>query len=119
VFHKDWALVSAEEMARCIQCTRCVRFGQEIAGIMELGISAVANTRNRLVRRQDGRLGVVGHSIDVCPVGALTSKPFRYAAARGNSRGASRCPRTIRGSNLIVQVKVTACCACCRSRTRR
>ena len=39
VFHKDLGpLVSAEEMSRCIHCTRCVRFGQEIAGVMELGM---------------------------------------------------------------------------------
>ena len=46
VFHKDIGpLVSAEEMARCIQCTRCVRFGQEIAGVMELGMMGGASIR--------------------------------------------------------------------------
>ena len=58
VFHKDLGpLVSAEEMTRCIQCTRCVRFGQEIAGIMELGmIGRGEHAEIVVVRRQDRRL---------------------------------------------------------------
>ena len=52
VFHKDIGpLVSMEEMSRCIHCTRCVRFGQEIAGVMELGM---VGRGDRVVRRQDG-----------------------------------------------------------------
>jgi NADH-quinone oxidoreductase subunit G len=108
VFHKDLGpLVSAEEMARCIQCTRCVRFGQEIAGIMELGMigrgehSEIVSFVGRTV---DSELS--GNSIDVCPVGALTSKPFRYAARTWElARRKSVAPHDSLGSNLIVQVK--------------
>ncbi len=108
VFHKNLGpLVAAEEMARCIQCTRCVRFGQEIAGVMELGMigrgehSEIVSFVGRTV---DSELS--GNMIDICPVGALTSKPFRYAARTWElSRRKSVSPHDSLGSNLIVQVK--------------
>ena len=108
VFHKDLGpLVSAEEMTRCIQCTRCVRFGSEIAGIMELGMigrSEHAEIVSFVGRTVDSELS--GNSIDICPVGALTSKPFRYAARTWElSRRKSVSPHDSLGSNLIVQVK--------------
>lgn len=71
----------ATEMTRCIQCTRCVRFGDEVAGISELGAT------NRGENMQIGTYvehamvsEISGNIIDLCPVGALTSKPFRFAA---------------------------------------
>ncbi|MCC7217549.1 MAG: NADH-quinone oxidoreductase subunit G [Burkholderiales bacterium] len=108
VFHKDLGpLVSAEEMARCIQCTRCVRFGQEIAGIMELGMIGRGEHSEIVAfvgRTVDSELS--GNSIDVCPVGALTSKPFRYAARTWElARRKSVSPHDSLGSNLVVQVK--------------
>jgi NADH-quinone oxidoreductase subunit G len=108
VFHKDLGpLVSAEEMTRCIQCTRCVRFGSEIAGIMELGMigrSEHAEIVSFVGKTVDSELS--GNSIDLCPVGALTSKPFRYAARTWElSRRKSVSPHDSLGSNLIVQVK--------------
>ncbi|MFO1317056.1 MAG: NADH-quinone oxidoreductase subunit NuoG [Burkholderiales bacterium] len=108
VFHKDLGpLVSAEEMARCIQCTRCVRFGQEIAGIMELGMIGRGEHSEIVAfvgRTVDSELS--GNSIDVCPVGALTSKPFRYAARTWElARRKSVSPHDGLGSNLVVQVK--------------
>jgi NADH-quinone oxidoreductase subunit G len=82
VFHKDIGpLISMEEMSRCIHCTRCVRFGQEIAGVMELGMShrgEHAEIETFVGRSVDSELS--GNMIDICPVGALTSKPFRYSA---------------------------------------
>ena len=82
VFHKNLGpLISAEEMTRCIHCTRCVRFGQEIAGIMELGMigrGEHAEIVSFVGKTVDSELS--GNMIDLCPVGALTSKPFRYAA---------------------------------------
>ena len=82
VFHKNVGpLISMEEMSRCIHCTRCVRFGQEIAGVMELGMlnrgehSEITSFVGKTV---DSELS--GNMIDLCPVGALTSKPFRYSA---------------------------------------
>jgi len=108
VFHKYMGpLISAEEMTRCIHCTRCVRFGQEIAGIMELGMSGRgehAEIETFVGRTVDSELS--GNMIDLCPVGALTSKPFRYAARTWElSRRKSVSPHDGHGSNLVVQVK--------------
>ena len=108
VLHKNIGpLVSAEEMSRCIQCTRCVRFGQEIAGIMELGMIGRGEHSEIVAfvgRSVDSELS--GNMIDLCPVGALTSKPFRYAARTWElSRRKSIAPHDALGSNLVVQVK--------------
>lgn len=108
VFHKDVGpLISMEEMSRCIHCTRCVRFGQEVAGIMELGMihrgehSEITTITGETV---DSELS--GNMIDICPVGALTSKPFRYSARTWElSRRKSVSPHDSTGANLIVQVK--------------
>ena len=100
-------LISMEEMSRCIQCTRCVRFGQEVAGVMEFGMvgrgehSEITTFVGKTVDSE-----VSGNMIDLCPVGALTSKPFRYTARPWElSRRKSVSPHDSLGSNLIVQVK--------------
>ena len=108
VFHKDVGpLVSMQEMSRCIHCTRCVRFGQELAGVMELGMShrgEHAEIETFVGMSVDSELS--GNMIDLCPVGALTSKPFRYSARTWElSRRKSVSPHDSTGSNLIVQVK--------------
>ena len=108
VAHKDLGpLVSAEEMSRCIHCTRCVRFGQEIAGIMELGMPGRGEHAEIMAfvgHTVDSELS--GNMIDVCPVGALTSNPFRYSARTWElSRRSSISPHDSLGSNLVVQVK--------------
>ncbi|HET8831787.1 MAG TPA: NADH-quinone oxidoreductase subunit NuoG [Casimicrobiaceae bacterium] len=108
VFHKYMGpLISAEEMTRCIHCTRCVRFGVEIAGVMELGMSGRgehSEIETFVGRTVDSELS--GNMIDLCPVGALTSKPFRYAARTWElSRRKSVSPHDGHGSNLVVQVK--------------
>ena len=108
VFHKDVGpLISMAEMSRCIHCTRCVRFGQEVAGVMELGMvhrgehSEITTVAGATV---DSELS--GNMIDICPVGALTSKPFRYSARTWElSRRKSVSPHDSTGANLIVQVK--------------
>ena len=100
-------LVAAEEMSRCIQCTRCVRFGQEIAGVMELGLAGRgehAEIVSFVGRAVESELS--GNMIDICPVGALTSEPFRYSARTWElSRRKSVSPHDAFGSNLVVQVK--------------
>ncbi len=100
-------LVAAEEMSRCIQCTRCVRFGQEIAGVMELGL--VGRGENAEIVSFVGKAvesELSGNMIDICPVGALTSEPFRYKARTWElSRRRSISPHDGLGSNLVVQVK--------------
>ncbi|WP_288381366.1 NADH-quinone oxidoreductase subunit NuoG [uncultured Massilia sp.] len=100
-------LISMEEMSRCIQCTRCVRFGQEVAGVMEFGMvgrgehSEITTFVGKTVDSE-----VSGNMIDLCPVGALTSKPFRYSARPWElQRRKSIAPHDSLGSNLIVQVK--------------
>ena len=108
VFHKSLGpLVSAEEMSRCIHCTRCVRFGQEIAGAMELGMinrGEHAEIVSFVGKTVDSELS--GNMIDLCPVGALTSKPFRYSARTWElARRKSVSPHDGLGANLVVQVK--------------
>jgi NADH-quinone oxidoreductase subunit G len=108
VFHKELGpLVSAEEMSRCIHCTRCVRFGQEVAGIMELGMvgrGEHSEITTFVGRSVDSELS--GNMIDLCPVGALTSKPFRYQARTWElARRRSVSPHDSIGANLVVQVK--------------
>ncbi|MFZ9764054.1 MAG: NADH-quinone oxidoreductase subunit NuoG [Burkholderiaceae bacterium] len=108
VFHKPMGpLISAQEMSRCIHCTRCVRFGQEIAGVMELGMagrgehSEIMSFVGSAVESE-----LSGNMIDVCPVGALTSKPFRYQARTWElARRRSVSPHDSIGSNVILQTK--------------
>jgi NADH-quinone oxidoreductase subunit G len=100
-------LVAAEEMSRCIHCTRCVRFGQEVAGIMELGMAGRGEHSEILSfvgKSVDSELS--GNMIDLCPVGALTSKPFRFSARTWElARRKSISPHCGLGSNLAVQIK--------------
>jgi NADH-quinone oxidoreductase subunit G len=108
VFHKEVGpLISMQEMSRCIHCTRCVRFGQEVAGVMELGMShrgEHAEIETFVGQSVDSELS--GNMIDICPVGALTSKPFRYSARTWElSRRKSIAPHDSSGANLVVQVK--------------
>ncbi|MBK1712755.1 NADH-quinone oxidoreductase subunit NuoG [Rubrivivax gelatinosus] len=108
VFHKDVGpLLAMEEMTRCIHCTRCVRFGQEIGGVMELGMvnrGEHSEITTMLGNTVDSEIS--GNMIDLCPVGAITSKPFRYSARTWElSRRRSVSPHDATGANLIVQVK--------------
>ncbi len=71
----------ATEMTRCIHCTRCVRFGEEIAGLRELGATGRGeHTKIGTYVKHAMTSELSGNVIDLCPVGALTSKPFRYTA---------------------------------------
>ncbi|MEE8528689.1 MAG: NADH-quinone oxidoreductase subunit NuoG [Gammaproteobacteria bacterium] len=78
---KNLGPLISTDMTRCIQCTRCVRFGQEIAGIQELGTigrSEQMEIGTYIERSVDHELS--GNNIDICPVGALNNKPFRFRA---------------------------------------
>jgi len=97
----------AMDMTRCIHCTRCVRFGQEIGGIMELGATG---------RGEHMRIGTYvdqtvdselsGNMIDLCPVGALTSKPFRYQARSWElTDKPSISPHDCVGANIVVETR--------------
>ncbi|MHB1360863.1 MAG: NADH-quinone oxidoreductase subunit NuoG, partial [Rhodocyclaceae bacterium] len=100
------ALISTD-MTRCINCTRCVRFTQEIAGLMELGQAFRgdrAEVMSFMEKTVDSELS--GNVIDLCPVGALTSKPFRFSARTWElARRKSVSPHDGLGSNLIVQTQ--------------
>ena len=107
VVNKNLGPLIATDMTRCIHCTRCVRFGQEVAGVMELGQAGRGEHSEILAfvgQTVDSELS--GNMIDLCPVGALTSKPFRYTARSWElSRRKSVAPHDSLGSNIVVQVK--------------
>jgi len=78
---EDIGPLIATDMTRCIHCTRCVRFGGEIAGLRELGATGRGeHMRIGVFVQQALHSELSGNVIDLCPVGALTSKPFRFAA---------------------------------------
>ena len=100
-------LVSAEEMSRCIHCTRCVRFTEEIAGVQEIAMagrgehSEIMPFIGKVIETE-----LSGNVIDLCPVGALTSKPFRFDSRTWElNRRKSVSAHDALGSNLIVQTK--------------
>ncbi len=107
VANKDLGPLISTDMTRCIHCTRCVRFGEEVAGVMELGMGGRGEHSEIMAfmgRTVDSE--VSGNAIDLCPVGALTSKPFRYAARTWElRRSRSISPHDGLGSNLVVQSK--------------
>ncbi len=107
VVNKNLGPLIATDMTRCIHCTRCVRFGQEIAGVMELGMIGRGEHSEIITfvgKTVDSELS--GNVIDLCPVGALTSKPFRYSARTWElTRRPSISPHCGLGSNLTLQVK--------------
>ena len=107
VVNKNLGPLISTDMTRCIHCTRCVRFGQEIAGVMELGMANRGEHSEIMAfvgHTVDSELS--GNMIDLCPVGALTSKPFRYSARTWElSRRKTVSPHDSLGTNLVVQVK--------------
>ncbi len=107
VMEKNLGPLVSTDMTRCIHCTRCVRFGQEIAGVMEMG-QAFRGEHAEIMPFIDKTIDseLSGNIIDLCPVGALTSKPFRYAARSWElSRRKGVSPHDSLGSNLQIQVK--------------
>ncbi|RDH81185.1 MAG: NADH-quinone oxidoreductase subunit G [endosymbiont of Galathealinum brachiosum] len=104
VFDKDIGPLIQTELTRCIQCTRCVRFGEEIAGMRELGMTdrgdrAVIGTF--IAKSVDSEMS--GNVIDICPVGALTAKPSRFTGrAWEMQQHVSVSPHDSVGSNLYI-----------------
>ena len=107
VMDEDLGPLIATEMTRCIHCTRCVRFGAEIAGVRELGATG---------RGEDMRIGTFvahtvahelsGNIIDLCPVGALTSKPYRFTARAWElTQAEGIAPHDGLGSNLELHLR--------------
>lgn len=104
---KDIGPLIRTDMTRCIHCTRCVRFGQEIAGVKELGATGRGEhmeigtyVEHSLVSELSGNI------IDLCPVGALTSKPFRYKARAWEMQARpSIAPHDAVGSNIELHIR--------------
>jgi NADH-quinone oxidoreductase subunit G len=97
----------ATDMTRCIHCTRCVRFGEEIAGVMELGAPGRGEHMHIGTYVEKSLSSeVIGNVIDLCPVGALTSRPYRYSARPWElTSHSSVSPHDCVGANLTVDVR--------------
>src|SRR3990172_3136613 len=95
------------DMTRCIHCTRCVRFGQEIAGMRELGATGRGEHMEIGTYIEKSMVSEMsGNIIDICPVGALTSKPFRFSArAWAMQQRDSIAPHDSVGSNIQIHIK--------------
>ncbi|ABL02025.1 NADH dehydrogenase subunit G [Candidatus Ruthia magnifica str. Cm (Calyptogena magnifica)] len=105
VSDSDIGALIQTDMTRCIHCTRCVRFGLEIAGIMEMGGTGRGeHLKIEPFLREGIQSELSGNMIDVCPVGALTSKPFRYELRSWQMHSIPSIARhDLVGSNLFVQ----------------
>ncbi|MBA4696015.1 MAG: NADH-quinone oxidoreductase subunit G [Legionella sp.] len=103
----DLGTLVATDMTRCIHCTRCVRFGEEVSGLRELGATGRGeNMQIGTYVQHSLRSEVSGNIIDLCPVGALTSKPFRYQArAWEMNQSDSVAPHDCLGSNVHLHVR--------------
>ncbi len=104
---QDLGPLIATDMTRCILCTRCVRFGDEIAGLRELG--AVGRGEQMEISTYVAQMmhsEVSGNVIDICPVGALTSKPYRFKARPWELKQfSSIAPHDCIGSNINVHTR--------------
>ncbi len=107
VSDEDIGPLIATEMTRCILCTRCVRFGDEVAGLRELGV--IGRGEDAAIRtyiRYTVHSELSGNIIDLCPVGALTNKPYRYTARPWELQQApSIAPHDCVGSNLNIHTR--------------
>ena len=104
VFDKNIGSLITTELTRCIHCTRCVRFGREIAGIRELGMTG--RGENALISTfidENVNSELSGNAIDVCPVGALTAKPSRFKGRAWEMiQHKTIAPHDCIGSNIFV-----------------
>ena len=107
VKEKDLGPLVATDMTRCIHCSRCVRFGQEIAGQMELGMPGRGEHMEVMPFLETQVTSELsGNVIDLCPVGALTSKPFRFNARPWElSRRKTVSPHDGLGAGMAIHVK--------------
>lgn len=103
----DLGSLIATEMTRCIQCTRCVRFCDEIAGLPELGgIGRGEDMQISTYVQHNMQSEVSGNIIDLCPVGALTSKPYRFTARPWEMvELASVAPHDCLGTNIYLHTR--------------
>lgn len=104
---QDFGPLIASEMTRCIDCSRCVRFGSEIAGMRELGMmNRGEHTEVTTFVKEAITSEVSGNIIDLCPVGALTNKPYRFTARTWElNQAPSIAPHDCLGSNLNIHTR--------------
>ena len=104
VGEKDFGPLIASDMTRCIHCTRCVRFLQHIAGHKEMGnMGRGENAEIGTFIQHNIETELSGNIIDVCPVGALTSRPYRFSARAWElTESPSIAPHDCVGSNLYL-----------------
>lgn len=107
VLDKNLGPLIATDMTRCIHCTRCVRFSQEISGIQEMGAPGRGeHTKIGTYIEKNIASELSGNMIDVCPVGALTSKPFRFSARAWEIQQYDTiAPHDAVGSNIHLHVR--------------
>jgi len=105
VADKDIGALIQTDMTRCIHCTRCVRFGAEVAGIVEMGATGRGEELKIEPFLSEGiQSELSGNMIDLCPVGALTSKPFRYEVRSWQMNSVESVARhDLVGSNIFTQ----------------
>lgn len=107
VLNKNLGPLVSTDLNRCIQCSRCVRFLKEVGGMQELGLigrGEHAEISAYVEKSVDSEIS--GNIIDLCPVGALTSKPFRYSARTWEMiRKPTISPHDSLGSHLEAHVK--------------
>jgi len=107
VLNKNLGPLVSTDLNRCIQCSRCVRFLKEVGGMQELGLigrGEHAEISAYVEKSVDSEIS--GNIIDLCPVGALTSKPFRYSARTWEmDRKSTISPHDSLGSHLEAHVK--------------
>ena len=103
---KDLGPLVSTDMTRCIHCTRCVRFSQEIEGLQELGtIGRAEDMQISMYIEKSVDHELSANIIDICPVGALNNKPYRYSArAWEMEQRESVSPHDCVGSNMYVHV---------------
>ena len=102
----DLGPLVSTDMTRCIHCTRCIRFGEEVAGVQELGATGRSEHMEITTHvKRSLKHELSGNVIDVCPVGALNNKPYRFTArAWEMSAHATVAPHDCVGSALYAHV---------------
>jgi len=107
VIDKNIGPLISTDMTRCIHCTRCVRFGTEVAGVRELGATGRGEHTNiGTFIASNVNSEVSGNVIDLCPVGALTSKPFRYSARTWElTQKPTISPHDCIGTNIYTHIR--------------
>ena len=107
VCSKDIGPLIETEMTRCIQCTRCVRFGEEVAGLRELGaVNRGEHEEISTYVQHFLKSEVSGNIIDICPVGALTNKPARYETRAWEIKELSSvAPHDCVGTNVYLHTR--------------